>query len=311
MRKRKRKPGDRPRPSCLAGFRVTLITLAAMSISTASFAQQRIHEVRHVESGASIRIINLAGSVHVTGWDRDSVAVVGVPGDSNARFFIGGSDRSLKLGLDTPEGTPIRWPTDLDVRVPAASRVWIKTATGEIDADNLTGEVSAVTVGGRVRIGGTLRELTAESMDGSIEIAADATSARVRTANGTIVLRGVLRQVEASSVSGELLVGMTGPIEHARLETISGNVSFKGPLTADGSLEVESHDGDIELRMPPTLSATYDLNAYGGTIRNELVPRGASVKGEQHLVIGTGSARVSVRTFKGTVAVKAHPAIGR
>jgi len=113
--------------------------------------------------------------------------------------------------------------------------------------------------------------------------------------------------VEASTVSGELLVGMTGPIQRARLETISGNVSFKGPLEEDGSLEVESHDGDIELRMPPSLPATYDLNAYGGAIHNELAPKGAALRGEQHVVIGSGSARVVVRTFKGTVEVKAHP----
>lgn len=293
------------------GAGVNLMILTALSASAPLSAQQRFQDGRHADRDASIRIINLAGSVRLTGWDRDSVAVTGVPGDSTIRLFIGGSGRALKLGVDQPEGAPPGWATDLDVRVPAACRVWIKTAAGEIDADNLAGEVSAITVGGRIRVGGLLRELTAESMEGNIEIAASAANASVRTASGSIVLRGVLREVEASTVSGELLVGMTGPIQRARLESISGNVSFKGPLEEDGSLEVESHDGDIELRMPPTLPATYDLNAYGGAIHNELAPKNAAAGGAQHVVIGSGAARIVVRTFKGTVIVKAHPARSR
>lgn len=285
---------------------VAVLTTAAGIVPLA--AQQRVNEGRAVAAAPSIRIINPAGTVRVVGWDHDSLAVSGTVGEASGKFFIGGTDRSLKLGIGWPQDQKNLSPSDFEVRVPRGSRVWVKSVTSEIDVDGVTGSIEAVTVSGRIRVAGHPAEVTAESLDGGIEIAAESPSVRAKTASGTLVVRGLLGESDLSTVSGPLFVGMTGPVRRARLSTLSGEIAFKGDLEPGGSLEAETHSGNVELRLPVTLGADFDINSYGGEIRNELTTRGAvpppGKTGEWHFTVGNGSARVMVRTFKGMVVLK-------
>jgi hypothetical protein len=285
-----------------------MAALASAGAGIPLAAQGRVNEGRAVAADASIRIINPAGSVRVVGWDHDSLAVSGTVGETAGKFFLGGTDRSLKLGIDWPQEKKELSSSDFEVRVPQGSRVWVKTITAEIDVDGITGSIDVVTVSGRIRVAGQPADVNAESLDGGIEIAAESPSVRAKTASGPLVLRGLLRESEVSSVSGPLLVGMTGPVRRVRLSTLSGEIAFKGDLEPGGSLEAETHSGNVELRLPTTLGADFDINSYGGEIRNELTKRGTvpspGKNGEWHFTLGNGSARVMVRTFKGMVVLK-------
>jgi hypothetical protein len=291
------------RPAGPAALLAALIasTLVAPALPAQDHADQR----RAVSADAAIRIFNPAGTVRVTAWTKDSLAVRGRVADG-ARLFMGGNERALKLGIEAPDPQGDAPSSDLEVSVPVGSRVWVKSATGDIEVTGVRGDLDVFTVSGRVRVGGPAGNVVVESMDGNVEIAADARAVRVRTGGGIVVLRGVIQESEVSTVSGAVLVGMEGPVRRARYESLSGEVSFKGEFQRDGSLEAESHSGDIELRLPVTMAADYDVSAYGGVIRNELAPKSpVPRKGELHFSVGGGGVRVVVRTFKGTVALKA------
>ena len=282
---------------------VLLLVLAAAPLS----AQQGQTVSHPASAAAAIRIDNPAGAVRLTGWDRDSISVTTTLGSVSQHLRVGGSRDSLTV---TIEGSTLT-SADLELRVPAAATLWIRTATGEIDADQLTGRVTALTIGGRLRVGGRLRSVSGESLEGNIELAADADSATARGGSGTVVLRGSMANAVATSVSGAILVGLTGPLTTGRFESLSGNVSYKGPLRPDGTLEVQSHSGDLDLRMSPTLGATYDIETYGGTI-NDALTGGATrvLKGNTVLTVGNGQAKVTIRNFKGTVTIQRQETVG-
>ena len=149
-----------------------------------------------------------------------------------------------------------------------------------------------------------------ETLDGNVELALEGPLARVRTASGTIVVRGILQELDAETVSGPLLVGMEGSVHRVRLQTVASEIAFKGDLDADGHLEAATHGGDIELRLPPRLAATWQLVSYVAAPVNELLPpsllRPGSRKGEWVATTGDGRATVQVRTFKGRVVLKAR-----
>lgn len=280
-----------------------LILLGTPSLT----AQQRQVVGRPAASNATIRILNPAGAVRVTGWDRDSLSVVTTPGDKSQRLLVSGSRDSLAVSIQGESA----FAADLEVRVPAGSNIAIKTSAGEIDADGLHGTVTALTISGRLRVGGALRSVTAESLEGNIEVAADALEAAVRGGSGSIVVRGSVGTAVATTVSGPLLIGLTGPLRQGRFESLSGDVSYKGPLVADGTLELQSHSGNLELRMSPTLGATYDIDTYGGSIKDLLsskAPR--TLTGSASFAVGDGKARVIVRNFKGTVTLKRQETLG-
>ncbi|MFN2422088.1 MAG: hypothetical protein ABR527_12070, partial [Gemmatimonadota bacterium] len=106
---------------CLA---VGLVFLAPESL----VAQTPIRASRATApDGVSLRIMNLEGSVRVTGWDRDSIAVSGTlaGGARPNAFYLAGNDggTGFKLGIEVGvDGRPLS-AASLDVRVPRESRV--------------------------------------------------------------------------------------------------------------------------------------------------------------------------------------------
>jgi len=267
-------------------------------------AQGDIAARRPARPDVALRIYCPSGTLRVTGWTKDSVAVSGYMDPSLGRFFIGGTGEGMKLGIETPE-TDATGTAVLDVSVPRGARIWIKTANADVEVNAVAGTVDVFTVSGHTRVAGSPSVVTAESLDGNIELAVESPSARARTGSGVIVFRGVISEASASSVSGPLFIGMEGKISRARFETVSGEIAFKGDLDPDGTLEAESHSGNIELRLPEKLGATYSLAGYAGQLSTEFpgIPP-APAKGEWRFTVGSGQASVTVRTFKGKVELK-------
>lgn len=271
-------------------------------------AQELVDLGRPAARDAAIRIFSPAGSLRITSWARDSVTVNGRVDRGAGRFGIGGTRSALKMGLEWgPSGT-VDGTADLDIRVPAGARLWVKSAAADIEITAGGGTIEVINVSGRIRVSGQAATVSALALDGNIELALQSDMGRVRTASGTIVVRGVIRDLDASTVSGPLLVGMEGPVVRARLETVSSEIAFKGDLTPDGKLVAETHGGDVELRLPVRLGASFHLVSYGGGLVNELVPpsavRTGPGKGEWTFRTGDGRAGVEVRTFKGGVTLK-------
>ncbi len=270
-------------------------------------AQEIIDAGRPAAPDAAIRIFSIAGSLRITSWPRDSVAVQGRIDAGAGRFGIGGTRSAIKLGVDWPTGDN-QGAADLDIRVPAGARLWVKSAAADIEIAAGGGTVEVINVSGRVRVSGRAASVSAETLDGNIELALESDLGRARTASGTIVVRGVIRDLDASTVSGPLLVGMEGAVSRARLETVSSEIAFKGDLQQDGKLIAETHGGDVELRLPVRLGAAYHLVSYGGGLVNDLVPasevRAGPGKGEWTFRTGDGRATVEVRTFKGMVTLR-------
>jgi hypothetical protein len=271
-------------------------------------AQEVVDAGRPASRDAAIRIFSLSGSLRITAWARDSVAVHGRVDPRAGRFGLGGTRSALKLGVDWPASGEPEGSADLDVQVPSGARLWVKSAAADIEITAGGGTVQVLNGSGRVRVAGRAASVSVETLDGNVELALESDLGHVRTASGTIVVRGVIRDLDASTVSGPLLVGMEGAVGRARLETVSSEIAFKGDLVAEGRLVAETHGGDVELRLPVRLGASYHLVSYGGGLVNELVPassvRAGPGKGEWTFRTGDGRAAVEVRTFKGRVTLK-------
>lgn len=286
------------------------VVLAVFSVLTAPLvAQQKLDRRIAIAADASIRISNPAGTTRVLGWDKDSIAVTGSapPGTS---FYMGGAGRLAKLGLEVQEGGAGKLGGaavgggHLDVRVPRGARVWVKSAGGAIDAQALNGEVDLQSVGGAIRVTGSLRLVTAESIEGDIDVVGLSPLVRVRTGSGRILLRQATGDVTASTVSGPIIATEMQP-QGARLETVSGPVSFSGTVDRRGTLSIQTHSGDVELQVPTGLGAEFDLESLSGSVGVELPAKtGKPLKGKTLFFANAGGgAQVVVRTFKGQVRV--------
>jgi len=273
-------------------------------------AQARIDERWPLDPGGSIRIVNPFGSIRVLGWDADSVAVSARLGTRAGRFFAAGDGHVRKLGVDGGNGEP----AELEVHVPRGATVWVKSATASIEVEGMDGTLDLSSQGGSIRVVGTPQDVTAETMDGAVEVAGGTARARVKTVSGDILLRGASQDLGASTLSGRIVVraagwqrGGTG-VQRGKFESVTGDVRFEGELGRGGVVEVESQSGTIEVRVPASVVADFDVLTIAGTITNHLgdappKPRAAGTGQELRFSTGAGGAQVTVRNFKGAIVL--------
>jgi len=301
-------PASRPRGLVVLAF---LIALGALANAAPAAAQRRIDERRAIRPGGMIRIHNMVGSVRVTAWDRDTIAVTGVVRETKQeQFTLGAFGDGAKLGIWDATGDI--GPSDFEVHVPAASSVWVKTASADVIVAGVTGGVDLYSVTGSLRIEGRPREVYAESMAGDVSVDGETRSVRVRTASGGMRLAGALLDVTATTVSGT--VDIAGDrIQRGRFESVDGAVRWNGPFERHASMDFITHSGAVEFTLPQGAAADVIFDTFEGNIDDGLgvgIRRsGSKLKGSEfQFTLGQGGASVSVRTFKGNVMLrKASP----
>ena len=271
-------------------------------------AQKKIERRIPLGMEGAFRVMNMVGTVVVHGWSKDTVLVRGslAPGDN---FFMGGGYTGAKMFVESSNDRDPK-PTRLEIWVPARVRLWIKTATANIDVSDVAGGLDLYVVSGTIDVTGSPHELNAEAIDGDIHITGSPSWVRAKSASGAITLQGASPDAGLSTVSGPIKVdGGTGVFERTKIETVTGNVSFAGRLDRSGGFDFDTHSGSIDIAIPEKMGATFSVVTIAGSITNNLsrktpIPgrfgRGAELTSEE----SGGGAKVSVRTFKGPVTLR-------
>ena len=291
----------------------TLIGVAVLStFSVATEAQVKVERGLKLDNDGSVRISNLVGSVHVTGWDRDSVALRGsLPkGD---KLYMGGGQKGIKLFIE-PLNDRNPQPSRLDVTVPARAKVWVKTATAEVEVSGVTGELDLYVVGGKIRVTGKPSELNAEAIDGDIEVNGAPGWLRAKSASGNVTLNGSSPDVAISTVSGGIVINSitaaeNGNFERAKIESVTGPIRFNGDIEKGASITFDTHSGLTEIAIPRKTGADFDIASIAGTISNELnysrPVKGRYGRGSELIMTNSsGGAHITIRSFKGPVTLR-------
>jgi len=284
----------------------TAVLAASLLIAAPLAAQKKIERRIPLGMEGAFRVMNMVGSVVIHGWNKDTVLVRGTlaPGD---QLYAGGGYTGAKMFIESANEHDPK-PTNLEIWVPARIRLWVKTATANIDVQGVDGGLDLYTVSATIDVTGSPRELNAEAIDGDIHIAGSPAWLRAKSASGAITFRGGSSDAGISTVSGPVKIE-GGVFERTKVETVTGNVSFNGRLDRSGTFDFDTHSGSIDIAVPDKTSASFSVASIAGTITNNVsrtIPspgrfgRGSELTTE----IFDGGAKVSVRTFKGQVTLR-------
>jgi hypothetical protein len=300
----------------------------ALAIAPLALAQTPVDQRRPAAADGLVEIENAAGSIKVIGWNREEVQVTGALGARADGLELVSRPGRTRIQVEV-EGNPNKVLSNLEIRVPAASRLQVQSHSATIDVSEVSGRVKAESVSGTISIAGSSPEVEAESVSGAITITGPAKRVRASAVNASLAIRGASGVVDAETVNGRLEVS-GGAFQETRLETVNGAVRFEGELPSGATLEVETVNGPVELRLPASLGADFSISSFRGEVDSDfemkLEPgsrrgggKGSGKKAERRpdddpdderqgtelrFTTGGGGAKVAITTLNGQIALR-------
>jgi DUF4097 and DUF4098 domain-containing protein YvlB len=290
---------------------MTSMMVLALAVAPASLrAQQKLDEKRSAARDGVVEIESAAGSIHVIGWNRAEVTVTGTLGPGAEGLEISGGSHRTQISVET-DRNPHGVNADLEIHVPAGSRIEINSFAATIAVSEVTGAVTAEGVNSSISVAGGSKEVSAQTVNGTVDVSGATGRVHAESVNGAVTVKGVKGSIEASTTNGRLVV-TGGTLEHVGLETVSGPIRFEGDLTKAASIEAQTVSGNVDLVLPATISADFSLTTFSGDIQSDFGgaarrPNKHTSQKELEFTTGDGDAKVEVQTLSGAIVIKKRP----
>jgi DUF4097 and DUF4098 domain-containing protein YvlB len=205
------------------------------------------------------------------------------------RLTVAAPERRITFGRGTELAVTITVPTDSGVRLRSASAdstchgrfadLRVQTASGWVDADEVTGLVEIRAASGSVRLGQAGR-VEAHTASGAIRVGAAAGDVQVHVASGKVEIGTAGGSVSVKSASSDISVD---EVSHGRVEL----------TTASGDLRIGVRPGSI---------AKLDLFTVSGRTKSDLPI-------EDSAPAGGSAVEVKAKTVSGNILITR--AVGR
>jgi len=216
--------------------------------------------VEALKSGSKLWVKNRNGSIKVTGWDREEVALRAQIRDTERRRIQltvqrKGPDLEIEAVFQQP-GWSLAFgfipspKCEMTLNVPQKVLGFFHTTNGTVEVSDLDGYARCESTNGDIRLKNIVGEAKAETTNGSIE--AKNLRARIKggTTNGRIYLEDVEGGVELSTTNGGITAkNLDGWGEGITLESTNGGIQVElGKATGD--LRAENTNGGLDVKVP-------------------------------------------------------------
>ena len=263
-----------------------------------SAAGQKIEKHFTVKGRPVVMIQNVAdGRIEVKSWKNSEVVVTASqPSDKVGLDMEQADDRIDVIAniLDT-SAPQSELSENIQLTVPEQTELQIKTQTGLIYVEQVTGDMKLESIAGDVH----LKEVSGYII--------------VHTTGGSFVCTQCSGKLDFNTISGSAQI-LQPSLKNVNLITTTGNILFDGDFIRTGIYTMKSGRGLVEVRFSG--GDSFDLNAQtsSGTVDNRaeafLKPdthglRRSASKYAKGLfgTVGNGLAKVELSSFSGTVRI--------
>ena len=208
--------------------------------------------------GSKLWVRNRNGGIHVTGWDKDEVALTAQIRDSERRkvelvLQRKGEDLDIEALFQQPSwsfGVYVSPRCEMTLQVPHKLIGHFRTTNGNVAVENLDGYARCEATNGSILVSRIRGEVHLDTTNGAVE--ARNLGARIKgtTTNGRIVLENVEGGIRLETTNGGIRAnGLDGWGEGIHLESTNGSIEVElGKATGD--LLAENSNGALEVRIP-------------------------------------------------------------
>ena len=240
-----------------------------------------------VRAAEATRVEYTDGTLRVTGPKTGTVGILRKPG-------------SVSVTISVPEGSNIQAATGLgrvtstgplgrcrirsgagDVNVQDAHGLDVTTGFGSISAGHVSGDASCVTGSGGVRVADVDGSMTVKNSNGETWIGGVGQAVKVKSSNGSVTIERARNDVRLATANGNLRVGSA----------------------EQGTVELRTAMGRIEVGLPEGTAARLDLHTSFGSVVNQL-------EATQRPASDDSIVTMSARTSAGDIVICRAPTLG-
>ena len=290
-------PGSWVKRSILPMLGAGLLLSSAASARAAG-AGQHIEKLFNVTGHPVVVIHNVAnGRIEVKSWKNAQVDVVGHQSSNKIGFEIEqvGDRVDVTTNVLDASAQPLDLEADLQLTVPEETELQLRTETGLIYVEQVTGDMKLESFGGDVH----LKEVSGYII--------------VKTTGGSLVCTQCAGKLDFSSIGGNAQI-LQPQLNNVNLMTTTGNILFDGDFIRTGLYSMKSGRGLVEVRFSSTDSFDLKAQTSTGIVDNQAT---AFLKPDSHGVkhlpskfvhglfgtVGMGLAKVELSSYSGTIRI--------
>jgi DUF4097 and DUF4098 domain-containing protein YvlB len=273
-----------------------VILLPALALP-APAAMRNFSAQKPADPTGTVEIVNVEGSIEISGWDQPTVDVSGSIGEKVERVDVTSSGNRTTVRVVLPSGNinskHDEYDARLKIRVPQKSQLEVSLVSADLRIAGVSGNQHLQTVSGDINGDGGGGDLDVNTVSGDVRLAArNSHNAQFKSVSGDLVISGADGDVQLNTVSGDANLTL-GTLTRARLASVSGDVSVNASgLGSSGQLDADSVSGDVNVHLGAVPDADIDVQSFSGEIHNCFGPKAVEER------YGPGS-RLSFRSGKG------------
>ena len=253
-----------------------------------------------VRQGQRLDVSDFGGTVVIKSWRQSSVRVRASHG-SRDYVTISTTGATVSISASSRHGPAM---VDYEILAPAWMPLSISgTPSAEVTIEGTEAEVSVETVEGSVSVIGGRGNIALKSVEGEVSLEGAKGHIEVNSVDGSIRLKDCSGDIAAETVDGEItLLG----IESADVDasTVDGGIEYDGTISDGGRYRLSSHDGSVSVSIPERANATISVATFSGDFEScfpVTIPPGGKTKHRFTFTLGSGSARLELESFDGSI----------
>ena len=294
-------------------MRVAVAVAATLLLAQAAGAEE-IEKRAQADPRGEVVIVNVAGDVQVTGWDRNEVQVNADVSDGVQRLDFKTSGARTTIEVVLPKGNRSHHgSTDLVVHVPRNSSLTTNTVSADQTIKDVRGMQRLQSVSGEIQTELWNEDIELKNVSGEISVTGHSGKGTLRatSVSGDLRLNRVGPEIEINTVTGDMNV-QAQELSRARIKTTNGDLELRAAsLTRDVRIDAEGINGDLRFRFRGALDAEFDISTFNGEIDNCFGPKphrtseygpGNALRFKE----GNGDGRIRIKALNGTVEICNH-----
>ena len=283
----------------------SLLLLGASAAALAS-SDRTFERVVAAQPHGVVDISNVAGSIEVSGWDRQEVSVRAELETGVERVDVSSDGGRTTIKVVLPHSAS-HAEVELHVQIPKDSELDVSAVSADIKVSGVLGVQRLNAVSGDVTAEIAGSDVDAKTVSGGVRLKGHGQAARlhVSSVSGDVRLEHGAGDLEAGTVNGTMVVSLDSA-RSVRTRSTSGDLRFEGKLTSGATFDASTVSGDLNVRASADGGYAYEVSSFSGDVsdcfdvkaeRSGRYTPGSKLQGTR----GEGAGHMHLKTMSGDI----------